>query len=59
MHDIDPIFRSFSRSEKVLGVLSSLGYKRPLPVQSMYIFKASVLGLFLQHGYMEEAKGYR
>ena len=41
MHDLDPIFREFSRSDKVTNVLRSLGYMRPLPVQSMYIFKAS------------------
>jgi hypothetical protein len=42
LHDLDPAFRSFSRSEEVAAVMASLGYKRPLPVQSMYIFKVSL-----------------
>jgi len=42
MHDLDPVFRAFSRSPRVSAVMKSLGYKRPLPVQSMYIFKASL-----------------
>ena len=39
LHDLDPEFCSFSRSEKVAAVLQSLNIRRPLPVQSMYIFK--------------------
>lgn len=39
MHDLDPVFRKFSRSEKVAAIAESLGYKRPAPIQSMYIFK--------------------
>ena len=42
MHDVDPVFRAFSRSEKIKDVLRSLGYQRPLPVQSMYIFKVGI-----------------
>jgi hypothetical protein len=45
LHDLDPVFRKFSRSDKVAGVLASLGYKRPMPVQSMYIFKVGQNGL--------------
>jgi len=44
LHDLDPAFRTFSRSEKVADLLKSLGYKRPLPVQSMYIFKQPKIG---------------
>jgi hypothetical protein len=44
LHDLDPVFREFSRNERVAGVLRSLGYKRPLPVQSMYIFKQPHIG---------------
>lgn len=44
LHDLDPVFRSFSRSEAVANVVRSLGYKRPLPVQSMYIFKQPNIG---------------
>ena len=37
---MDPVFRSFSRSPKVAALVRQLlGYRRPLPVQSMYIFK--------------------
>ena len=39
MHDLEPVFRSFSRSPKVCQLLADLGYKRPLPMQSMYITK--------------------
>ncbi len=42
LHDADPAFRSFSRSQKVAQLISSLGFKRPLPVQSMYIFKVTI-----------------
>ena len=39
MHDLDPVFRKFSRSEKVAAIAASLGYTRPAPIQSMAIFK--------------------
>ena len=39
LHDLDPAFRRFSRSEKVAQLIHSLGLQQPLPVQSMYIFK--------------------
>jgi phytanoyl-CoA hydroxylase len=44
MHDLDPEFRQFSRSEKVSAIAASLGYKRPAPIQSMYIFKQPGIG---------------
>ncbi|EFJ46040.1 hypothetical protein VOLCADRAFT_81992 [Volvox carteri f. nagariensis] len=44
LHDLDPVFREFSRSPAVCNVLRSLGYNRPLPVQSMYIFKQPSIG---------------
>jgi phytanoyl-CoA hydroxylase len=44
LHDLDPDFRSFSRSDKILAVVSSLNYKRPAPIQSMYIFKQPGIG---------------
>ncbi|KAF5835583.1 hypothetical protein DUNSADRAFT_7185 [Dunaliella salina] len=44
LHDLDPTFRAFSRSERVASLLASLGYKVPLPVQSMYIFKQPRIG---------------
>ncbi len=39
LHDLDPVFQSFSGSDKVKELLSDLGYKRPLPIQSTFIFK--------------------
>ncbi|KAB5553084.1 hypothetical protein DKX38_010395 [Salix brachista] len=39
LHELDPVFKGFSSSEKVSGLLFSLGYKKPVIVQSMYIFK--------------------
>lgn len=39
LHGIDPVFKKFSSSEKVSGLLHSLGYRRPVIIQSMYIFK--------------------
>ncbi|KAK9802831.1 hypothetical protein WJX73_003968 [Symbiochloris irregularis] len=44
MHDLDPVFRSFSRSDRVARLLESLHYRRPLPVQSMFIFKQPKIG---------------
>ena len=39
MHDLDPIFRGWSRSPKVAQLLQDLGFQQPLPVQSMLILK--------------------
>ncbi|DAZ96871.1 TPA: hypothetical protein N0F65_008832 [Lagenidium giganteum] len=44
LHNLDPAFRSVSYSEQVLAMLQSLGYHRPLAVQSMYIFKQPSIG---------------
>jgi len=44
LHDVDPVFRAFSRAPRVAQLLRSLGYARPLPVQSMYIFKQPHIG---------------
>ena len=43
MHDIDPAFRSYSRGPKVQELLADLGYKDPLPVQSMLFCKVSLV----------------
>lgn len=53
MHDLDPVFTRWSRSAQVAELLQDLGYKKPTPVQSMYIFKVSGLrfvSLFIDHG---------
>lgn len=39
LHEIDPVFKTFSCSEKLSSLMLSLGYKRPVIIQSMYIFK--------------------
>ncbi|GMH01985.1 hypothetical protein Nepgr_003824 [Nepenthes gracilis] len=44
LHELDPVFRKFSSSEKMSGLLSSLSYKRPVIIQSMYIFKQPGIG---------------
>ncbi|KAL4457864.1 hypothetical protein ABPG75_012729 [Micractinium tetrahymenae] len=44
MHDLDPVFRRWSRSPKVAALAQSLGFLRPLPVQSMLIFKQPFVG---------------
>uniref|UniRef100_A0A2P2JKP5 Phytanoyl-CoA dioxygenase n=1 Tax=Rhizophora mucronata TaxID=61149 RepID=A0A2P2JKP5_RHIMU len=44
LHELDPVFKSFSSNEKVSSLLLSLGYKRPVVIQSMYIFKQPGIG---------------
>ncbi len=44
LHDLDPVFDSFSRSEKIAGLSSDLGVNDPLLLQSMYIFKQPRIG---------------
>ena len=39
LHELDPVFKTFSCSEKLSSLMLSLGYKRPVIIQSMYIFK--------------------
>ena len=43
LHELDPVFKKFSFSESVASLFSSLGYKRPAVIQSMYIFKVDFL----------------
>ncbi|XP_021733109.1 phytanoyl-CoA dioxygenase-like [Chenopodium quinoa] len=44
LHELDPVFKEFSSSKSFSSLLSSLGYKRPAVVQSMYIFKQPGIG---------------
>ena len=44
LHDLDPIFNSFSRSEKIKELAGDIGLHGPLLVQSMYIFKQPNIG---------------
>lgn len=44
LHDLDPVFDRFSRSQNVRDVAASIGFAKPLLVQSMYIFKQPNIG---------------
>ena len=44
LHDLDPVFSSFSRSALMKALTTSLGMRKPTPVQSMYIFKQPRVG---------------
>ena len=44
LHDLDPVFSDFSRQPIIRDLVSSLGWKDPLLMQSMYIFKQPHIG---------------
>src|SRR5688572_20189198 len=44
LHDLDPMFDSFSRTPALQELVASLGYTKPLLLQSMYIFKQPNIG---------------
>ncbi len=44
MHDLDPVFDAFSRSAKLRRVAGEIGFRHPLLLQSMYIFKQPRIG---------------
>lgn len=44
MHDLDPVFDSFSRTPDLANVAADLGMRDPLLLQSMYIFKQPHIG---------------
>lgn len=44
LHDLDPVYRTFSRSPRVVRLFKELHYQRPLPVQSMHICKQPNIG---------------
>lgn len=44
MHDLDDVFEQVSYSPYVAGICKSLGYQRPIAVQSMYITKQAEFG---------------
>ncbi|HEX5874342.1 MAG TPA: phytanoyl-CoA dioxygenase family protein [Pyrinomonadaceae bacterium] len=44
LHDLDPVFNDFSRTQKLKQLAEALGFKKPLLVQSMYIFKQPNIG---------------
>jgi phytanoyl-CoA hydroxylase len=44
LHDLDPVFERFSRSDSLAQIAADLGVARPLLIQSMYIFKQPHVG---------------
>lgn len=44
MHDLDPEFERFSRTQAIAGLVAQLGFAEPLALQSMYIFKQPRIG---------------
>jgi len=44
MHDLDPVFDAFSRTQTLAATVESLGYTDPGIIQSMYIFKPPGIG---------------
>ncbi len=44
LHDLDPIFTRFSRSEKIKELANAIGFGESYLVQSMYIFKQPNIG---------------
>jgi len=44
LHDLDPVFDSFSRTPEIKQLTSDLGIADPLLLQSMYIFKQPRIG---------------
>ncbi len=44
LHDLDPVFQKFSRSDKLKELASDIGFKDSLLLQSMYIFKQPNIG---------------
>lgn len=44
LHDLDPEFSAFSHQDRLAGIVSDLGFKDPLLLQSMYIFKQPGIG---------------
>ena len=44
MHDLDPVFDSFSRTPELAAVAHDIGMRDPRLLQSMYIFKQAHIG---------------
>jgi phytanoyl-CoA hydroxylase len=44
LHDLDPLFDRFSRAPGLAALATELGWKQPLLLQSMYIFKQPHIG---------------
>jgi phytanoyl-CoA hydroxylase len=44
LHDLDPVFERVSRLPAIAALARALGMSRPLPLQSMYLFKQPRIG---------------
>ena len=44
LHDLDPVFATFSRSRRLAELATAVGFVEPLLLQSMYIFKQPRIG---------------
>jgi phytanoyl-CoA hydroxylase len=44
LHDLDPVFQRFSRSQKIKQLAAAIGFEDSLLLQSMYIFKQPNIG---------------
>jgi phytanoyl-CoA hydroxylase len=44
LHDLDPVFNSFSRTSQIRQLVLDLGLTEPLLLQSMYVFKQPRIG---------------
>lgn len=44
LHDLDPVFDRFSRQPALAALVSELGIRRPLLLQSQYVFKQPGIG---------------
>ena len=44
LHDLDPVFQRFSRSQKIKELAAAIGFEDSLLLQSMYIFKQPNIG---------------
>ena len=44
LHDLDPVFKEFSRTPELRQLFADLGIEQPLLLQSMYIFKQPNIG---------------
>ena len=44
LHDLDPVFATFSRNRRLAELATAVGFAEPLLLQSMYIFKQPRIG---------------
>jgi phytanoyl-CoA hydroxylase len=44
LHDLDPVFDRFSRAPAIARLMDELGFRDPLLIQSMFIFKPPLVG---------------